>query len=81
LLVLAVRDHDLDALATVLRRCGYLGRTGAAVPRRAVGFLVLRQQPDGGFGAALRGTDPATVAAVRAALTRNCAAALSYWTG
>lgn len=78
LLAVAVRAHDLDALAHVLRCCGRLGLTGSELPRQAAGFLIAQQQPDGSFGGPDRADDVAAadLLDVRAALTRGAAAAL-----
>lgn len=83
LLTVAVRTHDLDALASVLRCCGRLGLAGGGLPRQAAGFLIAQQQPDGSFGGPGRADDvtAADLLVVRAVLTRGAAAALEPFAG
>jgi hypothetical protein len=77
LLALAVRLHDLDALATVLHSCAELGLSEAPIPRQALGFLLAQQQPDGGFGVyATAEEEERSAVMVRIALTGNCLALL-----
>ncbi|CAM4066007.1 DUF6895 family protein [Nocardiopsis rhodophaea] len=76
-LATAVRGHDLDAGAALLRACAFLGLTEHTVVRGAAAFIAARQRPDGGFGGAAAEIEAPGDAEVRLPLTVTCVWALA----
>ncbi|ASU82003.1 hypothetical protein CDO52_03695 [Nocardiopsis gilva YIM 90087] len=76
-LATAVRGHDLDAGAALLRASVFLGLADHAATQGAGAFLTARQRPDGGFGGAAAEAKAPGDAAVRLPLTVSCVWALA----